>query len=125
RSQLMDVYLPSDSGSHPVVLLVHGGVSPTDRPKDWGNYRSWGRTLAASGLIAVAFNQRLGFPKRQYYQGASDLREAMDFVRQHATRLHAVDRFCATAFSGGGTMRAPLNAAPPADVKCLVGFYPI
>jgi dienelactone hydrolase len=122
---LMDVYLPSDSARHPLVLLVHGGVSPTERPKEWGNYRSWGRTLAASGIIAVAFNQRLGFPKRDYELGASDVRAAMDFVRQRATRWHAVDRICVAAFSGGGTMLAPLIANTPADVKCLVGFYPI
>jgi hypothetical protein len=51
---LMDVYLPSDSARYPVVLLVHGGVSPTERPKDWGNYRSWGRTL----VLAIEFMKR-------------------------------------------------------------------
>jgi len=122
---LMDVYLPADSAIHPVVMLVHGGVGPEDHPKDWGFYRSWGRTLAASGLVAVAFNQRLGFPKRQYDLGASDLRDAMAFVRQNAAKFHAVDRFCVTAFSGGGVLLAPLIASTPADVKCLVGFYPI
>lgn len=122
---LMDVYFPTDSARHPVVLLVHGGVSAGERPKDWGIYRSWGRTLAASGLVAVAFNQRLGFPRRQYDLGASDVGDAMHFVREHATKLHAVDRICVAAFSGGGTMLAPLIANPPPAVRCLVGFYPI
>jgi dienelactone hydrolase len=121
----LDVYRPADAKPHPVVFFVHGGVGPQDRPKDWGVYRSWGRTVAASGLVAVIPNQRLGFPARHYEEGAADVRDAMEFVRSHRRELRAADRFCILAFSGGGPMLAPLLKSAPADVKCLVGFYPI
>jgi dienelactone hydrolase len=122
----MDVYTPRDSAaSHPVVLFIHGGVSPDDHPKDWGIYQSWGRTIAASGLVAVIPNQRLGYPARRYEQGSSDVRDAMEFVRTRRHQMRAADRFCVIAFSGGGTMLAPFLKSTPSDVKCLVGFYPI
>jgi dienelactone hydrolase len=121
----LDVYRPRDSKPRPVVLFVHGGVGPEDRPKDWGIYRSWGRTIAASGLVAVIPNQRLGYPARHYDDGASDIRDALEFVRSHHRELHAADAFCIFAFSGGGPMLATFMKSPPADVKCLVGFYPI
>jgi acetyl esterase/lipase len=66
RLHRFDAYLPErTSGSAPVVLLLHGGVGADVpvRPKDWGLYRSWGRLLAASGYVAIAFNHRLGFPQ--------------------------------------------------------------
>jgi acetyl esterase/lipase len=122
----LDVYLPRDSrATRPVVLFIHGGVGRGMHPKDWGIYRSWGRTVAASGLIAVIPNQRLGFPARRYEEGASDIRQAMEFIRMHASELRATDRFCLIAFSGGGPLLAAFLKSPPADVQCLVGFYPI
>jgi dienelactone hydrolase len=121
----LDVYRPRDSREHPVVLFIHGGVGPEERPKEWGIYRSWGRTIAASGLVAVIPNQRLGFPARHYEEGAADVRDAMQYVRAHRRVLRAADRFCVIAFSGGGPMLAPLLKSTPPDVKCLVGFYPI
>ncbi|HYS52820.1 MAG TPA: hypothetical protein VER58_03520 [Thermoanaerobaculia bacterium] len=122
----MDAYLPRDSRtSHPVVVFIHGGVGPGTHPKEWGIYRSWGRTIAASGLVAVIPNQRLGFPARRYAEGASDIRDAMEFIRTHLREMRSDDRFCIIAFSGGGPLLSPFLKSPPADVKCLVGFYPI
>jgi len=122
----LDAYLPRDSRTaHPVVLFIHGGVGPGTHPKDWGIYRSWGRTIAASGFVAVIPNQRLGFPARRYAEGAGDLRDAMEFIRTHLREMRAADRFCIIAFSGGGPLLSPFLKSPPADVKCLVGFYPI
>src|SRR4029077_1211756 len=83
----LDVYRPQDSREHPVVLFIHGGVGPEELPKDWGIYRSWGRTIAASGLIAVIPNQRLGFPARHYEEGAADVRDAMQYARTHRREL--------------------------------------
>ena len=122
----MDIYLPKNSRrDHPVAFFIHGGVSPDEHPKDWGIYRSWGRTIAASGIIAVVFNQRLGYPARRYDEGFSDVREAMEYVRSRKNDIHAKDAFCLVAFSGGGTMLAPFLSETPADVRCLVGFYPV
>src|SRR5574341_2357322 len=54
----MDVYLPPNlpSGAkRPAVVFIHGGAGEGGdyRPKDWGIYQSYGRLIAASGMIAV------------------------------------------------------------------------
>jgi hypothetical protein len=62
---LMDVYVPNDLAStelRPVMILVHGGAGPDLRPKDWGVFQSWGRLIAAAGMVAVTFNHQLSPP---------------------------------------------------------------
>jgi hypothetical protein len=60
----MDVYLPPDlpaGARRSGVLFLHSGPSAPDlqlRPKDWGVYRSYGRLMAASGLVGITFNHR-------------------------------------------------------------------
>src|ERR1700752_4355272 len=63
---LMDVYMPSGlraGEARPVVLFIHGGAKPEYRIKDWGIYQSWGRLIAAAGMIGVTFTHRLGYPE--------------------------------------------------------------
>jgi acetyl esterase/lipase len=62
---LMDVYLPLDLKPHerrPVVVFVHGGVGPEYKPNDWGMFQSWGRLVAAAGIVAVMFTHRFSPP---------------------------------------------------------------
>ena len=62
----MDVYAPPGLAAgerRPAVLFIHGGTGPQTNPKDWGIFVSWGRLVAASGMAAVTFTHRLGFPK--------------------------------------------------------------
>jgi acetyl esterase/lipase len=62
RELLMDLYRPA--GRHdaavPAVLLVHGEADPAllRGVRGWGQYRGWGRLLAAEGLAAVVFEHR-------------------------------------------------------------------
>src|SRR5260370_27162410 len=61
QSLTADVYLPAEDKrtSHPVVILIHGGVPPGGHPKDWGVFVSWGQLIGASGMAAGTFNHRL------------------------------------------------------------------
>src|SRR5207247_761568 len=85
----MDISTPEKQKpgeSLPVVFFIHGGV-PRDvpvLPKDWGIYRSWGRLIAASGMAAVTFNHRVGYPDPNLAQGAADLADGSAFVRGRA-----------------------------------------
>src|SRR6202171_380427 len=63
---LMDVYTPADPSKGaplPIVMLIHGGAGAQYKPKDWGFFQSWGRLIAAAGMVAVMFTHRLGYPK--------------------------------------------------------------
>lgn len=119
-----DVYLPpSDSkvGRPPAVVLMAGGAENT---KAWGIYTSLGRLLAASGLAAVPFNHRLRYPRRQYEEGAQDLRALLETLRRDGATLGLDgDRVAVATFSGGGPMLAPLLKNAPAQVRCLAAFY--
>lgn len=58
----MDVYPPpglAKGEKRPAVIFIHGGAGAEFKPKDWGIYVSWGKLIAASGLVGVTFTHRL------------------------------------------------------------------
>src|SRR5580692_38521 len=90
---LMDVYVPPDlkpQERRPVVVLVHGGAGPENKPKDWGIFQSWGRLIAAAGMVAVAFTHRFSPPPQLLLvEAASDLRDALQYLRSNAESFQA------------------------------------
>jgi acetyl esterase/lipase len=124
---LMDVYLPAQSKNGekmPVVFFIHGGAGSQFKAKDWGIYKSWGRLTAASGMVAVTFTHRLGYPKTLLQEGASDVQSALNYFRNNAEKFNAdKDRVCLAAYSAGGPMLSAAMSEKPAYVKCLVAFY--
>lgn len=124
---LMDVYLPpmlAKGERRPAVVFIHGGAGAQFKPKDWGIYKSWGRLIAASGMIAVTFTHRLGYPKPLLAEAASDVSAAIDYIRTNSDSLH-IDkaRLCLAAYSAGGPMLSLGMRDRPAYVRCLVAFY--
>lgn len=124
---LMDIYLPPASSKavkRPLVIFVHGGARTAWTPKDWGIYTTWGRLIAASGMVAVTFTHRLAYPDKSLELGAQDVRAAIDYVRSNADTYQAdKDRICLIAFSAGGPMLTLAMQGDTPFVKCLVGFY--
>lgn len=124
----MDLYTPEGiRGPVPVVIFIHGGV-PTAVPlhaKDWGIYKSWGRLVAASGMVAVTFNHRGSFPDPNLEQASQDVNDVIAFVRAHAQEWNVDgNRICLAAYSAGGPLLAPFMRDTPGYIRCLVGFYP-
>lgn len=124
---LMDVYLPprlAKGERRPAVVFIHGGAAAQFKPKDWGIYKSWGRLVAASGMIAVTFTHRLGYPKPLLAEAASDVTAAISYVRANADSLNIdKDRLCLAAYSAGGPMLSLGMRDRPDYVRCLVAFY--
>ena len=124
----MDLYVPPDAnGLIPVVILIHGGVYSDVplNPKDWGFYESWGRLIAASGMAAVTFNQRLGFPDPNLEQASQDVEDLIGFIRAHSNDWGLDrDRICLAAYSAGGPMLSMAMRDAPPYIRCLVAFYP-
>jgi len=123
----MDVYIPPDAGKNsnlPAVLLIHGGAGIRTTPKDWGIYISWGKLIAASGLVAVTFNHRLGYPDPLLAEAASDVTDAINFVRANADSLHIdKDRLCLASYSAGGPMLSIAMRDTLPYIRCLVAWY--
>jgi acetyl esterase/lipase len=124
---LMDVYAPprlAKGERRPAVLFIHGSVPPGSRAKDMGVFKSWGRLAAASGMVGVTFTHRLGYPKPQLQDAASDVAAAIAYVRSNADSLNVDgDRLCLVAYSGGGPMLSAAMRERPEYVRCLVAFY--
>jgi acetyl esterase/lipase len=124
---LMDVYTPpglAKGERRPAVLFIHGGAGAESRPKDWGIYISWGRLVAASGVVGVTFTHRLGYPKPLMSESAADVEAAVAYVRANADSLGVDrDRICLAAYSAGGPLLSPAMRDRPPYVRCLVAFY--
>src|SRR5712692_6357022 len=124
---LMDVYIPpglARGERRPAVVFIHGGAGAFLKPKDWGIYKSWGRLVAASGMIGVTFTHRLGYPKPLLAEAASDVNAAINYIRANADSLNIdKDRLCLAAYSAGGPMLSLAMRDKPEYVRCLVAFY--
>ena len=125
----MDIYRPTGLTAgerRGAVIFIHGGVPPGAPAKEMGVYASYGRLIAAQGLVGVTFTHRLGFPQTNIAAGGADVASAVAYVRTHAAELNIdPDRLCLAAYSAGGPMLAPYLRDAPAHIRCLVAFYPI
>jgi dienelactone hydrolase len=125
----MDVYRPPGlkaADRRAAVIFIHGGGPPGAPMKEMGVYTSYGRLIAAQGLVAVTFTHRLGYPKTLILEGGQDVAAAIAYVRAHAAELN-IDpgRLCLAAFSAGGPMLSPYLRDAPGYIRCIVAYYPI
>jgi acetyl esterase/lipase len=124
---LMDVYTPPNLAKgekRPAVLFVHGGAGEETTPKDWGFYVSWGKLIAASGMVGVTFTHRLSAQKASLAVAAGDVTAAVNYVRANADSLNVDrERICLVAYSAGGPMLSTVMHDKPAYVRCMVAFY--
>ena len=123
---LMDVYSPpglAKGERRPAVIFIHGSAGAEARAKDWGIYTSWGRLVAASGVVGVTFTHRLGYPKPFLNEAAADVGAAVAYVRANADSLGVdKERLCLAAYSGGGPLLSAAMRERPPYVRCLVSF---
>jgi acetyl esterase/lipase len=119
-----DLYAPARaSGARPATILIHGGPGPALGARRWEVFVSYGRMLAATGMIGIAFDHRLLGPDR-WPDSAADVADLVRHVRDQASPLGIdPERLALWAFSGGG----PLLAAPlrerPSWLKLVVAYY--
>jgi acetyl esterase/lipase len=126
ESLTLDVYQPpgAPAGSRlPAVLMIHGGPGPRLGAKNMGVYTSYGRLLAASGLVTVTFNHRFLAPER-LLDAASDVEAAAAWVLDHAGEL-SIDgeRLAFWAFSGGGPFLSLALRKGGLAARALVAYY--
>ena len=123
----MDIYTPPGLAAgekRPAVIFIHGGAPTQFRPKEWGFFQSWGRLVAASGMVGVTFTYRQGYPQTTTLDSASDVAEAIAWVRANAGDLGVdEDRLGLIAYSGGGPMLSPFLRGVPEHLRCIVGLY--
>jgi acetyl esterase/lipase len=122
-----DVYQPEREGPVPAVVFVHGDGPPEilADAKDWGQFDSWGRLAAVSGLAGVTFNHRSTEGGPRLREAASDVDALVAHVREHGAEL-GIDgeRLGLWVCSMGppvGLHTAFLQR--PGYVRCIAVFY--
>ena len=133
------LYVPSATGPHPALVLLHGGAWQEGAPSFW---RHWGTYLADQGYVAFAATYRLSRPDQPAYpQNAYDTKAAVQWLRCRARELEVdPERLGIMGSSAGGHLAAlvalagdaPQCAGPYADapyraasarVKVCVSVY--
>ena len=121
----MDVYYPPGSKAasvaRPVVVFING---VGDRPggaklRTWGQYTSWPRLIAASGMAAITFDARSGDAN------AEDVRDAFTYVRDNGATL-GIDAARIGVWACSANVRAALTRLmQPGDsvAKTAVMYY--
>ena len=102
----LDAYLPAAEGTHPGILMVHGGAWMHGDKRDMSVL---GERLARAGYACFAPRYRLA-PAYRFPAQIEDCRYALQFVRAEAARF-ALDpeRVGAIGFSAGGHLVALLG----------------
>ena len=99
RKLLLDAWVPKADGSHPAVLVVHGGAW---RFGDRKQLRGYANSLAERGFACFAIDYRLA-PNHQFPAQIEDCREAVKWIRAHAAEYRVnPDKLGAIGYSAGG-----------------------
>jgi acetyl esterase/lipase len=130
-----DLYLPKGKAKAPVLVAIHGGAWQGGSKQF---YRYWGLFLARAGYAVFAIDYRLGKPG-MYPAAVYDAKAAVQFIRAKAAEYNLdPDRIGVVGDSAGAQLAAltalaadqfsaayrdDANAAIPANVKCMIGFY--
>lgn len=126
----LDVYYPANFQKQallPAVILIHGD-GPTDflkNIKDENQYTSWGKLIAASGLIAVVANHRSTEGLTNVVGVSNDIDDLITYIRDHHKRLHInANRLGIWTFSAGTpfALRAAWHETP-AFIHAIVCYY--
>jgi hypothetical protein len=108
----------------PVVILIHG-EAPYHSLKDAGQFQSLGQLIAASEMIAVAFNRRTLVNGTQIKETLTDIENLTAYLRQNATHFNIdINKFALWSVSAGvpfGLYSGLLNNG--GFFKCQVVYY--
>lgn len=99
RELLLDAWVPKKDGTHPAVLVVHGGAW---RSGDRKQLRGYANSLAKRGFACFAIDYRLA-PNDKFPAQIDDCREAVKWIRAHAAEYKVnPDKLGAIGYSAGG-----------------------
>lgn len=119
----VDLYYPpgyKPGRALPAVLFLNGvGNAPDSRVKEWGQYRSWPRLVAARGMIGISMDSRSGDAN------AEDLRDVLRWAKTegHAKGIDPA-RIAAWACSANVGAAVPLLMAEgELPAKAAVLYY--
>ncbi|MCC2636809.1 MAG: nlhH 2 [Moraxellaceae bacterium] len=111
-----DLYLPSNAGQRPVVLLLHGGAWQRG---DKTSMSGTGKTLAGRGYAAFSINYRFA-PGSTHPSQLQDMQQALRWLQQHASEYRLdMSRLAVWGYSAGGHLATLLAVQPASDLPAV------
>jgi acetyl esterase/lipase len=117
-----DLYSPATGGSHPAMLLIHGGGFARGSKAGYGN--TWGPYLATRGYVVFAIDYRLSTPTQTTWpQALLDCKAGLQYLRGNAVALGIdPDRVGVGGDSAGASLAAMV--AVTQDLPQFASRYP-
>lgn len=110
--QKLDVYLPKEAKSAPMIVMMHGGGWTTGDKSGALIYSNKANRWVTKGFILVSVGTRL-MPDADVYAQIQDLAQALATAQKHATEWGGdPEKLFLMGHSTGGTMVAVLSAEP-------------
>jgi arylformamidase len=110
--QTLDVYIPPNAKSAPVLLIIHGGGWRLGDKASRGVVGSKAAYWLPKGFVVVSANYRM-LPEADPMTQAQDVASALAYAQAHATEWGADPaRFVLMGHSAGAHLAALLTAAP-------------
>jgi acetyl esterase/lipase len=125
------VIRPDGADALPAVYYIHGGGMASMSCYD-GNYRAWGRILAAQGLVVAMVDFRNALTPSSVEEvapfpaGLNDCVSGLKWFAEHAAELGADrSRIIVAGESGGGnlTLATGLKLLADGDIGLVKGLY--
>ncbi|WP_417558668.1 alpha/beta hydrolase fold domain-containing protein [Mesoflavibacter zeaxanthinifaciens] len=104
QSCYMDAYFNTDSNYNPIVVLIHGGGWKSG---DKNMMQPLAQYIASKGYTCFAVNYRLS-GEALYPKGIYDIKEAIRFIKDNASKYHANDSKVAVLGCSSGAQMASL-----------------
>ena len=122
-----DIYRPAASGGpRPVVLFVHGDAAPgvLGGAKNWGQFTSWGRMMAAHGMVGITFNHSSLLARTQTDLVIAEITAMLEMVRSRGPELGGDgDRVAICSISACAPFGLTVAYAALPPVRCAVAGY--
>ncbi|GEM46481.1 alpha/beta hydrolase [Deinococcus cellulosilyticus] len=97
--QKLDLYLPKQKGTHPVLIFVHGGTWQKYKKDD---FKFIGESFARAGYVTAIINYRL-YPEVQYPAFVQDTVKAFRWIKDHVAAYSGdPNRIFVMGHSAGG-----------------------
>jgi acetyl esterase/lipase len=117
----LNLYQPAKVGQYPAIVVIHGGAWQRGNPNQDAAFN---RYMAAQGYVVWAISYRHA-PQYHFPAQLEDVRNALNFVKQHAIEYETDLNRIALMGRSAGAQLAMLAAYEPSDLKirAVVDYY--
>jgi acetyl esterase/lipase len=115
----LDVYRPSASGAHPILVQIYGGAWRGGEPSD---DTSFAKYLASRGYLVFGIDYRHA-PASHWPDQIDDVRAALTWIRAHANTYDGDSSRLALLGRSSGAQLAMIAALTDPGVSAVIDYY--